>query len=39
MKLTVIGAGSTYTPELVSHLSQLDVDEVALHDIDAEGRG
>jgi alpha-galactosidase/6-phospho-beta-glucosidase family protein len=36
MKLTVIGAGSTYTPELVSHLSQLDVDELALHDIDAE---
>jgi len=36
MKLAVIGAGSTYTPELVSHLSQLDVDEVALHDIDAE---
>jgi 6-phospho-beta-glucosidase len=36
MKLTVVGAGSTYTPELVSHLSQLDVDEVALHDIDAE---
>jgi len=36
MKLSVIGAGSTYTPELVSHLSQLDVDEVALHDIDAE---
>ena len=36
MKLCVIGAGSTYTPELVSHLSQLDVDEVALHDIDAE---
>jgi 6-phospho-beta-glucosidase len=36
MKLTVIGAGSTYTPELVSHLSQLDVEEVALHDIDAE---
>jgi 6-phospho-beta-glucosidase len=34
--LAVIGAGSTYTPELVSHLSQLDVDEVALHDIDAE---
>src|SRR5262249_27816997 len=34
MKLTVIGAGSTYTPELVSHLSQLDIDEVALHDID-----
>jgi 6-phospho-beta-glucosidase len=36
MKLSVIGAGSTYTPELVSHLSQLDVEEVALHDIDAE---
>jgi 6-phospho-beta-glucosidase len=36
MKLSVIGAGSTYTPELVSHLSQLDVDEVALHDIDAD---
>jgi 6-phospho-beta-glucosidase len=35
MKLCVIGAGSTYTPELVSHLSQLAVDEVALHDIDA----
>jgi len=36
MKLAVIGAGSTYTPELVSHLSQLPVDEVALNDIDAE---
>ena len=36
MKLTVVGAGSTYTPELVSHLSQLDVDELALHDVDAE---
>jgi len=36
MKLAVIGAGSTYTPELVSHLSQVPVDEVALHDIDAE---
>jgi 6-phospho-beta-glucosidase len=36
LKLAVIGAGSTYTPELVSHLSQLDVDEVALHDIDSE---
>ena len=36
MKLAVIGAGSTYTPELVSHLSQLDVGEVALHDIDAD---
>jgi 6-phospho-beta-glucosidase len=36
MKLAVIGAGSTYTPELVSHLTQLPVDEVALHDVDAE---
>ena len=36
MKLAVVGAGSTYTPELVSHLSQLPVDEVALHDIDVE---
>ena len=36
MKLAVIGAGSTYTPELVSHLSQLPVDELALHDVDAE---
>jgi len=36
MKLAVIGAGSTYTPELVSHLSQLPVDEVALHDIDVD---
>src|SRR5581483_3300926 len=36
MKLTVIGAGSTYTPELVSHLSRLPVDEVALHDVDRE---
>jgi len=36
MKLAVVGAGSTYTPELVSHLSQLEVDEVALHDVDLE---
>ena len=34
MKLAVVGAGSTYTPELVSHLSALDVDELALHDVD-----
>jgi 6-phospho-beta-glucosidase len=31
MRIAVIGAGSTYTPELVSGL---DVDELALHDID-----
>jgi 6-phospho-beta-glucosidase len=40
MKLAVVGAGSTYTPELVSGLSRerdrLDVTELALHDIDAE---
>ncbi|MGZ4381662.1 MAG: 6-phospho-beta-glucosidase [Gaiellaceae bacterium] len=36
MKICVVGAGSTYTPELVSGLSRLDVSEVALHDIDAE---
>src|SRR5262249_50507263 len=36
MKLAVIGAGSTYTPELVSHLSTLDVSELALHDVDAD---
>jgi 6-phospho-beta-glucosidase len=36
MKLAVIGAGSTYTPELVSHLSQLGVTELALQDVNAE---
>ena len=38
MKLAVIGAGSTYTPELVSGLTRererLDVRELVLHDID-----
>jgi 6-phospho-beta-glucosidase len=38
MKLAVIGAGSTYTPELVSGLTRererLDVTDLALHDID-----
>jgi len=38
VKLAVIGAGSTYTPELVSGLSALDVDELALHDIADERR-
>jgi 6-phospho-beta-glucosidase len=33
MRVAVVGAGSTYTPELVSGLS--GVDELALHDIDA----
>ena len=38
MKVTVVGGGSTYTPELVSGLSRLDVAEFVLHDIDAERR-
>jgi 6-phospho-beta-glucosidase len=42
MKLAVIGGGSTYTPELVSGLSRersrLPLDELVLHDIDAERR-
>ncbi len=42
MKLSVIGAGSTYTPELVSGLTRdrerLDVTELVLHDIDPERR-
>jgi 6-phospho-beta-glucosidase len=40
MKVAVIGAGSTYTPELVSGLAaereRIAVDELVLHDIDAE---
>jgi 6-phospho-beta-glucosidase len=40
MKLAVIGAGSTYTPELVSGLmrerERIDVRELVLHDIDAQ---
>src|SRR5512140_1917419 len=40
MKLAVIGAGSTYTPELVSGLSReretIAIEELVLHDIDAE---
>ena len=42
MKLTVIGSGSTYTPELVSGLSRerarVPVEELVLHDIDEERR-
>jgi 6-phospho-beta-glucosidase len=38
VKVAVIGAGSTYTPELVSGLADLDVGELVLHDIDAERR-
>jgi len=36
MKLAVVGAGSTYTPELVSGLSRVQVDELWLHDINVE---
>ena len=42
MKVTVVGAGSTYTPELVSGLSReresLELDQLVLHDIDVERR-
>jgi len=38
VKVAVVGGGSTYTPELVSGLSRLDVSEFVLHDIDAERR-
>src|SRR5204863_7066138 len=34
MKVAVIGGGSTYTPELVSGLTRLDVGEFVLEDID-----
>jgi 6-phospho-beta-glucosidase len=40
MKLAVIGAGSTYTPELVSGLmrerERIAIDELVLHDVDRE---
>jgi 6-phospho-beta-glucosidase len=40
VKLAVIGAGSTYTPELVSGLSRereaIGIEELVLHDIDTE---
>jgi 6-phospho-beta-glucosidase len=40
MKVAVVGAGSTYTPELVSGLGRerdaIDVRELVLHDIDAD---
>src|SRR5215467_13817722 len=34
MKVAVVGGGSTYTPELVSGLTRLDVDEFVLQDVD-----
>jgi 6-phospho-beta-glucosidase len=38
MKIALIGGGSTYTPELVSGLTRLDVDEFVMQDVDAERR-
>jgi len=38
VKIAVVGGGSTYTPELVSGLTRLDVDEFVLEDVDAERR-
>src|SRR6201987_3828262 len=38
MKVAVVGGGSTYTPELVSGLRRLDVDEFVLEDVDPERR-
>jgi 6-phospho-beta-glucosidase len=38
MKIAVVGGGSTYSPELVSGLTRLDVAEVVLQDIDPERR-
>jgi 6-phospho-beta-glucosidase len=38
MKIAVVGGGSTYTPELVSGLTRLNVDEFVLEDIDPERR-
>jgi 6-phospho-beta-glucosidase len=34
MKIAVVGGGSTYTPELVSGLMRLDVEEFVLQDVD-----
>jgi 6-phospho-beta-glucosidase len=38
VKVAVVGGGSTYTPELVSGLMRLDVDEFVLEDVDPERR-
>jgi 6-phospho-beta-glucosidase len=38
MRIAVIGGGSTYTPELVSGLTRLEVEKVVLQDIDPERR-
>jgi 6-phospho-beta-glucosidase len=34
-RIAVVGAGSTYTPELVSGLQRLELGSLALHDVDA----
>jgi 6-phospho-beta-glucosidase len=39
MRIAVVGGGSTYTPELVSGLAGLAVEDVVLHDIDRERLG
>ncbi len=36
MKIAVVGAGSTYTPELVSGLTRVPLEELALMDVDPE---
>ncbi|NUR89476.1 MAG: 6-phospho-beta-glucosidase, partial [Nonomuraea sp.] len=36
MKVTVVGGGSTYTPELAGGLAELEVDELVLMDPDRE---
>jgi 6-phospho-beta-glucosidase len=38
VKVAVVGGGSTYTPELVSGLTRLAVDELVLQDVDGERR-
>jgi 6-phospho-beta-glucosidase len=38
VKIAVVGGGSTYTPELVSGLTRLAVDDFVLHDVDPERR-
>jgi 6-phospho-beta-glucosidase len=38
LKVCVVGGGSTYTPELVSGLSRLEVDDFVLMDVDPERR-
>jgi 6-phospho-beta-glucosidase len=38
VKVAVVGGGSTYTPELVSGLTRLSVDELVLEDVDPDRR-